>query len=36
MDIYVMIYANLVRNRVKTIEEVPAEYRAEVQKLLSK
>lgn len=35
MNYYVMIYANLVRNHVKTIEQVPAEYREDVQKLLT-
>jgi len=35
MDIYVIIYANLVRNNVKSIKDVPAEYREEVQKLLA-
>lgn len=34
MNVYVMIYANLVRNHVKTIEQVPAEYREEVRKAL--
>lgn len=35
MDVYVLIYANLVRNHVKTIEQVPAEYLEDVQKLLT-
>lgn len=35
MDVYVLIYANLVRNHVKTIEQVPAEYREDVHKLLT-
>lgn len=36
MNYYVMIYANLVRNHVKTIEQVPAEHRDEVRKMLAK
>lgn len=36
MNYYVMIYANLVRNHVKMIEQVPTEYRDEVRKMLAK
>ncbi len=34
MEIYVLIYANLVRNNVRAINDVPAEYREKVRKLL--
>lgn len=34
MSIWVTIYANLVRNRLKTIEDVPEEFRAQVEEVL--
>lgn len=34
MSIWVTIYANLVRNRMKKIEDVPEEFRAQVEEIL--
>lgn len=36
MNYYVIIYANLVKNGVKKIEDIPAECREDVKKLLAK
>lgn len=35
MNIYVMIWVNLVKNGVRTVEQVDADYREEVRKLLN-
>lgn len=34
MNVWVTIYANLVRNRLKTVEDVPEEFRAQVEEVL--
>lgn len=34
MNVWVIIYANLVANRLKTIEDVPEELRAQVEEAL--
>lgn len=34
MNVWVIIYANLVGNHLKTIEEVPEELRAQVEEAL--
>lgn len=34
MNVWVTIYANLVRNRLKTVEDVPEELRAQVEEVL--
>lgn len=36
MSVWVGIYANLVRNKLKTIEEVPEEFRQQVIEILTK
>lgn len=36
MSVWVGIYANLVRNGLKKIEEVPAEFRQQVIEILTK
>ena len=36
MSVWVGIYANLVRNGLKTIEEVPAAFREQVAEILTK
>ena len=35
MNVYVLIWANLVRNGIRTINQVDADYREEVKKLLA-
>ena len=34
MDVWTMIFANLVANNMKTLDEVPAELKADVEKAL--
>lgn len=35
MNVYVLIWANLVRSGIRTINQVDADYREEVKKLLA-